>query len=90
VEKKFYDEMTAYVKSLDYRALLTGSNHRELWDAELFVNNSYDFIDRHSYRDHPNGGWTMQENIQFKNAPLIKSEMNCVSELAGGMAGSLR
>jgi hypothetical protein len=84
VEKKFYDEMTGYAKSLGYRALLTGSNHWELWDAELYVNSSYDFIDRHSYWDHPNGGWTMQENIQFRNAPIIRSEMNCVSELAGG------
>ncbi|MEI7542605.1 MAG: beta-galactosidase [bacterium] len=75
--KNFYD----FIHSLDTKILITGSNHWEKWDADLKANASLDFIDRHSYWDHPSGGWTMQENISFTNAPMIKSKLNCVAEL---------
>ncbi len=81
-EAAFYDEMISFVRSLGYKALLTGSNHWELWDAELYVNSRYDFIDRHSYWDHPSGGWTLAENISFKNSPILKSRQNSITELA--------
>ena len=78
--KKFYD----YIHSLGTKILITGSNHWEKWDADLKANASLDFIDRHSYWDHPSGGWTMQDNISFTNAPMIRSKLNCVDELAHG------
>ena len=82
-EKKFYDEMYDFLKNeIKVKALVTGSNHWEHWDAELYVNSNYDFIDRHSYWDHPSGGWTYQENISFKNHQVLKSKSNCVAELA--------
>ena len=81
-QSKFYKGMYDYIKALGVRALVTGSNHWELWDADLFANNDLDFIDRHSYWDHPVNGWTLQENISFKNIPILKSKMNCIAELA--------
>jgi len=81
-EKKFYDKMINRLKEKGYKALLTGSNHWELWDAELALNAQYDFIDRHSYWDHPSGGWSMHENINFTNSPVLKSRLNTVAELA--------
>ncbi len=82
VEKNFYDEMYDYIKSLGTKALVTGSNHWEKWDADLLVNSKYDFIDRHTYWDHPSGGWTFQENIAFHNRPMLKTKQNSVAELA--------
>ncbi len=81
-EYVFYHRMYDFIKSLGVKALVTGSNHWEPWDADIKVNASLDFVDRHSYWDHPSGGWTMQENISFKNLPMIKSKSNCVTELA--------
>jgi len=81
-ELKFYSEMYNFIKSLGTKALVTGSNHWELWDADILANSKFDFIDRHSYWDHPSGGWTLQENISFLNKPILKSKYNCISELA--------
>ena len=76
--KKFHD----HIRSLDKNILITGSNHWENWDADLKADASLDFIDRHTYWDHPSGGWTMQENLSFTDAPMIRSKQNCVVELA--------
>lgn len=76
--KKFYD----IIRLTGTKILVAGSNHWERWDADLKANAAMDFIDRHSYWDHPSGGWTMQENISFTNAPMLKSKQNCVAELA--------
>ncbi|MCE5299803.1 MAG: cellulase family glycosylhydrolase [Spirochaetia bacterium] len=80
-EYAFYKKMYGHMKGLGFKGLITGSNHWELWDPDLRANAALDFIDRHSYWDHPSGGWTMQENITFKNLPMIKSKMNSVTEL---------
>jgi hypothetical protein len=82
VEKRFFDKMYAYLKSLGIKCLVTGSNHWEKWDADLAANAAYDFVDRHTYWDHPSGGWTMQENLSFTDIPMLKSKQNCVAELA--------
>ncbi|MCX8092996.1 MAG: beta-galactosidase [Candidatus Goldbacteria bacterium] len=81
-QDKFYKRMYDFIKSLGVKALVTGSNHWEKWDADIYSNSKLDFIDRHSYWDHPSGGWTMQENISFTNAPILKMKNNCISELA--------
>jgi len=81
-QNAFYDKMYYFLKGLGVKCLIAGSNHWEKWDADLASNARYDFIDRHSYWDHPSGGWTMQENISFKNTPMLKSSQNCVAELA--------
>ncbi len=82
LEKKMYDDFFNFIKSIGCKALITGSNHWELWDADIYVNSQYDFIDRHSYWDHPSGGWSLQENISFNNKPFLKSKYNSISELA--------
>lgn len=76
--KKFYD----IIRSLDAKILIAGSNHWERWDADLKANAALDFVDRHSYWDHPSGGWTMQDNLSFTDKPMIKSKQNCIAELA--------
>jgi hypothetical protein len=82
VEDKFFSSMYDYIRSLGVKALVAGSNHWEKWDADIAANAKYDFIDRHTYWDHPAGGWTMQENISFQDTPMLKSQQNCVAELA--------
>ncbi len=82
LETKFFSDFSSYIKSFGTKALVTGSNHWEKWDADLMANSKQDFIDRHTYWDHPSGGWTMQENISFTDAPMIKSKQNSVAELA--------
>jgi hypothetical protein len=81
-QDKFFSDMYNYIKSLGVKALVTGSNHWEKWDADIYSNAKLDFIDRHSYWDHPSGGWTMQDNISFTNIPILKSKTNCIAELA--------
>lgn len=82
VQKKYYDKMYSHIKDLGVKCLVAGSNHWEKWDADIASNAAYDFIDRHTYWDHPAGGWSMQENISFKNTPMLKYKENMVSELA--------
>ena len=45
--------MYDFLRSLGVKALITGSNHWDMWDADIKANASLDFIDRHSYWDHP-------------------------------------
>lgn len=82
VQKKFYDRFYSHIKGLGVKCLVAGSNHWEKWDADIASNAAYDFVDRHTYWDHPAGGWSMQENISFKNTPMLKIKQNCVAELA--------
>jgi hypothetical protein len=81
LEKSFFRDFYSYIKSIGTKALIAGSNHWEKWDADLMANASMDFIDRHTYWDHPSGGWTMQDNLTFTDLPMIKSARNCVVEL---------
>jgi len=82
LETAFFRDFHSYIKSLGTRALVAGSNHWEKSDADLMANAGEDFIDRHTYWDHPSGGWTMQENISFTDNPMIKAKQNSVVELA--------
>lgn len=81
LEHAFFSMMYDNLKKAGVKALIAGSNHWELWDESLKVNASFDFIDRHTYWDHPSGGWTMQENISFRNTPMIRNRANSVTEL---------
>jgi hypothetical protein len=83
-ECAFFSKFHGIIRDLDPHILITGSNHWDKWDADLKANAALDFIDRHSYWDHPSGGWTMQDNITFTNNPMLKSALNCVTELAQG------
>ncbi|MDR1282548.1 MAG: glycosyl hydrolase family 5, partial [Opitutaceae bacterium] len=44
--------MTAFLRSLGTRALITGSNHR-VAQGLTYVREHYDFVDNHQYWDHP-------------------------------------
>mgnify|MGYP000148724628 CR=1 FL=1 len=81
VERGFFDDMYDFIKGLGVKALVAGSNHWERWDASLFANSAYDFIDRHAYWDHPNGGWAMHDPISYSNNPMLKSKKNIIAEL---------
>ncbi len=81
LESRFFTMMYERLKKAGVKALIAGSNHWELWDESLKANAAFDFIDRHTYWDHPSGGWTMQENISFRNTPMLKNRANSVTEL---------
>lgn len=82
LESKFFKKMYKHIKSLGFKGLVAGSNHWEKFDADLLANSELDFIDRHSYWDHPSGGWSVDEPISFQDKPALKSKTNPVSELA--------
>lgn len=81
LEHDFFSMMYDRMKKAGVKALIAGSNHWELWDESIKANAAFDFIDRHTYWDHPSGGWTMQENISFKNTPMLKNRANILTEL---------
>jgi hypothetical protein len=85
----FYDTMLGYyrkigakLKSLGYRGLIAGSNHWTDHPLDLKLNAELDFVDRHAYWSHPEGGWGYKTSISWDPSPMVK-DMNL------GIIGSL-
>jgi hypothetical protein len=74
-----YDTQTAYyhriqnrLKQLGYRGLVTGSNHWTEHPLDLLANTELDFIDRHSYYSHPEGGWGYNTSVRWNPSSMLK------------------
>ncbi|HET9932273.1 MAG TPA: CIA30 family protein, partial [Polyangiaceae bacterium] len=52
----YYRRLQARLKRVGYRGLVTGSNHWTEHPLDLAANSELDFVDRHSYFSHPEGG----------------------------------
>jgi hypothetical protein len=86
----YYDTMLGYyrriqgkLKQLGYQGLVTGSNHWVETPIDLHVNAQLDYIDRHSYWSHPNGGWGYSPEISWDPSSMLKdSGLGIVGSIA--------
>jgi complex I intermediate-associated protein 30 (CIA30) len=68
----YYRRMHAKLKSLGYRGLITGSNHWLETPIDLYANSRLDFVDRHAYWSHPNGGWGYSSSISWNPDSMLR------------------
>ncbi len=86
----YYDTTLAYfrrieklLRGLGYQGQFTGSNHWTEHPLDLRVNSELDFVDRHAYWSHPNGGWGYKPEVTWDNSPMVKDpELGIVGQLA--------
>jgi Carbohydrate binding domain (family 11) len=79
----YYKRIQSKLKQLGYQGLVTGSNHWVETPIDLFVNAQLDFVDRHAYWSHPNGGWGYVPEISWDPSSLLKdSGLGIVGSLA--------
>ena len=83
LQAAYYADMAAQARKAGYRGLITGSNHWTGDPADLLANAQWDFVDRHAYYAHPQGGWGYSTAIRWEPAPMIKQAgLGIVAELA--------
>jgi len=68
----YYRRIQGKLKQLGYQGVTAGSNHWIETPIDLFVNSQLDFIDRHAYWAHPNGGWGYNTEISWDPGSLLK------------------
>jgi transcriptional regulator of met regulon len=78
-----YKEIYDYLRLIGYKGLITGSNHWESFDGDILSNAKFDYIDRHSYFDHPDTsrGWDPAV-VTFKNTSVLMTLHNNITTLA--------
>lgn len=74
LECAYYDEMRAYLRRLGVRCATTGSNHWEDLGVALRADARTDYIDRHFYWDHPEGGFGYFQ--KFDNTPMLTNPLD--------------
>lgn len=80
----YYKRMSALVRKLGYQGLIAGSNHWVDHPIDLFANAELDYIDRHSYWSHPNGGWGYDPKISWNPSAMVKDPgLGVIGSLAG-------
>lgn len=65
-----YKEIYDYLRSIGVKVPIAGSNHWENWIGDVLSNAQLDYIDRHAYWDHPQGGYSPTN--RFNNNPMVK------------------
>jgi hypothetical protein len=84
VQVGYYKRLTALLRKLGYQGLVTGSNHWVEHPIDLKSNTELDFIDRHSYWAHPNGGWGYNTNISWNPSAMVSDPgLGVIGVLAG-------
>jgi hypothetical protein len=68
----YYRRMQAKLRQLGYRGLTTGSNHWTEHPLDLMANAELDFVDRHAYFSHPEGGWGYSPRIRWNPSSMLK------------------
>ena len=68
----YYRRIQSKLKQLGYQGVVTGSNHWVETPIDLFVNAQLDFVDRHAYWAHPQGGWGYTPEISWDSSSLLK------------------
>lgn len=80
VQDEYYAEMSDFLRQeVGYQGLIGGSNHWENHARDLRSNAKLDFIDRHSYWDTPQGGWSDRD--AFHNRSMTRQLINEVNHL---------
>jgi hypothetical protein len=68
----YYQRIAAKLKSLGFRGLVAGSNHWVETPIDLFANAQLDYVDRHAYWAHPNGGWGYNPDISWDPGSMLQ------------------
>lgn len=68
----YYKQMEGTIRKTGYRALITGSNHWVSHPLDLHANAQLDFVDRHAYWSHPEGGWGYTRDITWDPSAMVK------------------
>ncbi|MBN2714457.1 MAG: CIA30 family protein, partial [Deltaproteobacteria bacterium] len=66
----YFNRIQKVVRKSGSRAPLTGSNHWVGNPIDLYANAQLDYVDRHDYWSHPQGGWNLQM-ITHDNSPMV-------------------
>jgi len=81
----YFTGMRDFLRSIGVRVPIAGSNHWESMALDLKSNLEMDYVDRHGYWDHPQGGW--DTDARFDNTPMVKSaDWNLPAALARNQA----
>ena len=83
LQGRYYTQMSRLIRDLGYQGPLTGSNHWVGEPADLYLNARLDYVDRHAYWSHPQGGYGYDPKISWDASPMIKNQgLGIVNELA--------
>lgn len=85
----YFQTMRAYLLDLGLQIPIAASNHWQRELIEILSNiDGMDFLDRHAYWDHPQGGWGWQ--VTFHNVPaVVRPESSIVAELSKARTAGL-
>lgn len=88
-QTRYFTEMRDHLRSIGLKVPIAGSNHWQREAADLLSNaTGLDFIDRHTYWDHPQGGFGW--NVAFNNQSALRDPQNSpVSGLARARVAGL-
>ncbi len=79
----YYQRIEKVLRGLGYQGEYTGSNHWSEHPLDLAVNAEFDFVDRHAYWAHPEGGWGYKTEVGWDNSPMVKDpELGIIGSLA--------
>jgi hypothetical protein len=68
----YYRRIQGKLGQLGYQGLVTGSNHWVETPIDLYANAQLDFVDRHAYWSHPQGGWGYLPDITWDPSSMLK------------------
>lgn len=66
----YFEEMEGFLREIGVKVPIAGSNHWESAVGDLLSNAQLDYIDRHTYWDHPQGGFSPTDS--FDNQPMVR------------------
>jgi hypothetical protein len=70
----YYQSMYAFLRKLGVKCPVTGSNHWINLPADLLANAHMDFIDRHTYWQHPTNSYNYDTGQVVGPLPMVRSE----------------
>lgn len=80
---RYRRDMTQVIRRFRPRGLLTLSNHWITAPIDLYINATHtDFLDRHDYWAHPQGGWEIAPGLSFDTRSMTHDSL-------GGITGKL-
>lgn len=79
----YYQRLKQVIRDCGSQAPVAGSNHWSHMPADLLANAQLDYIDRHSYWAHPQGGFNMARTTH-NHRPMVKDRgLGLIRSLAG-------
>jgi hypothetical protein len=70
----YYQSMYAFLRKLGVKCPVTGSNHWINKPADLLANSHMDFIDRHTYWQHPTNSFNYDTGQVTGPLPMVRSD----------------